>query len=148
MDAPDVPNGSTAARNGPRTLIRGPVDPLAMKHWILGACLLALVCALLLVRGLRTSTERTPGSPVAAPKLEAKVELSDEAAISTTQSRLEPVAAPAERSAVTPEPDARAPTAPVLAEIRGRFVLAGGAPAVGVSLSVRGWGANQERELN
>jgi len=34
-----------------------------------------------------------------------------------------------------------------LAEIRGRFVLPDGAPAVGATVAVHGWGANQEREL-
>ncbi|HEX6881810.1 MAG TPA: sigma-70 family RNA polymerase sigma factor [Planctomycetota bacterium] len=33
------------------------------------------------------------------------------------------------------------------AELRGRFVLPGGAPAVGATVAVHGWTANEEREL-
>src|SRR5262245_5991403 len=60
-----------------------------------------------------------------------------------------PVIAPVEqRTPVRGEPSSRASaTNAALAEIRGRFVFPGGAPAVGAQIDVDGWDANQERVL-
>lgn len=45
-------------------------------------------------------------------------------------------------------PDESAPREePQLAEIRGRFLLPGGAPAIGVELEVHGWQSNQENVI-
>src|SRR6185436_18024993 len=53
-----------------------------------------------------------------------------------------------QRTPVSSQPPGRASvTSSTLAEIHGRFVFPGGAPAAGVSIEMHGWQSNQERVL-
>ena len=108
---------------------------------LLGLTLLGLVLWLTLGRGTPASApQMAPPEPVAqtTPAPPAPVE-SDPATLEAGRTNVvetlyhAPVAAP--------EPD---PDAGKLAELRGRFVLEGGTPAVGAIVKVHGWGRNDE----
>jgi hypothetical protein len=113
------------------------------------ALLLALPVLLVL---LWLALGRGARAPAPEPALPAPVAESKPAPPAAVESA--PDAADAQRVEATAQPErtsvpapAAQPAEPLLAELRGRFVLEGGAPAAGAKILVHGWESNNERVL-
>ncbi len=85
---------------------------------------------------LPTISREAVSAQDAAGELVDALSSSEPASQAIARESVEPAPAPVQQSA---------PLEPKLAAIRGRFLLPGGAPAVGVALKVHGWEANNDR---
>jgi hypothetical protein len=103
--------------------------------------LIVLVLVMWRAGGGPTTALAPPGAadPAQEPGGDALVSASTAGAAADEPQRA-PAAQPAAKTGGPPSPPPDA-----LAELRGRFLLPGGAPAAGVALKVNGWEANDER---
>lgn len=110
------------------------------------AVLLAIAVVAIVWSFLRTGDESAPQAlePVARERAAAPAVVPAEIAAPSASAEPARAAAPVDIAPAAKEPT-RSAISSTPCELRGRFTLAGGAPARDVALSVMGWGGNSDR---
>jgi hypothetical protein len=111
------------------------------------ALVLVIAAAAIVWFFLRTEDKPLTPAPAPVPQVQAAAaaQATEEIAAPSAPSEPARAVAPAEAAPLAKSVDDKVATASTLCELRGKFTVAGGAPARDVALSVMGWEGNSDR---